>query len=81
MCVRAWCLMNQSRVKRPSDSMARKFGDGVSYNSEYQGADSDSDKEAADMGCTHQQMKLLALHTSRKIVHNVAHSSTTTDEK
>ncbi|GBN23559.1 hypothetical protein AVEN_174804-1 [Araneus ventricosus] len=44
------------------------------------GADSKWDKEAADMGCHHQQMELPAQQTLGKTNNIVAHSSTTTDE-
>ncbi|GBL80970.1 hypothetical protein AVEN_83063-1 [Araneus ventricosus] len=42
--------------------------------------DSNSDKEAADMGCKQQQMKFSTQNILEKIDDIIAHSSTTTDE-
>ncbi|GBM06901.1 hypothetical protein AVEN_147841-1 [Araneus ventricosus] len=41
-------------------------------------ADSVSDKEASDMGCAHQHMKLSAQQTSGTIHDSIAHFSTIT---
>ncbi|GBO34326.1 hypothetical protein AVEN_195246-1 [Araneus ventricosus] len=43
------------------------------------GADLDSDKEAADMSCDHQQMKISAQQTLGKMDDIISHSSSTTD--
>ncbi|GBL85786.1 hypothetical protein AVEN_228824-1, partial [Araneus ventricosus] len=43
-------------------------------------ADTDFGKEAADMGCDHQQMIPSAPETLGKIDNIMAHSSTATDE-
>ncbi|GBN28392.1 hypothetical protein AVEN_155420-1 [Araneus ventricosus] len=65
-------------VKRKMNLISIRIGHSIVHLC-LSGADSDSCKETADMGCGHQHMKLLAQQILEKRLDIIAYSSITTD--